>query len=177
MAKVTVVETKEEISAEEMFGSKEVTVVSESGSIGIFNPEQTRFYSSLPQTTMQEKGIVLKALGNSDFTIKNVADKKILMVEHILAHGIELVSEETGKVEKADRIVMIMEDGQTLSGCSKGFKSSVTNLMAIYGQPPFSPALPIIVCAIETRKGRGTFNLGIAEDDNTLPRIGGKLKK
>lgn len=175
MAKVTV-ETKEEISAEEMFGGKEVTVVSETGAVGIFNPEQTRFYSSLPNGTMQEKGVILKALGNSDYTLKNVADKKILMVKHILAHGIELVSEETGEKEQADRIVMIMEDGQTISGCSKGFKSSVTNLMAIYGQPPFSPALPIIVCAVETRKGRGTFNLGIAEDGNTMPRIGGISK-
>lgn len=174
MAKNVTVESKEEISAEEMFGGKEVTVVSESGAIGIFNPEQTRFYSSLPNKTMQEKGVILKALGNSDYTLKNVADKKIIMVTDILAHGIELISEESGLPEQADRIVMIMEDGQTLSGCSKGFKSSVTNLMAIYGHPPFNPPLPVIVCAVETRKGRGTFNLGIAGDDNTLPRIGSK---
>lgn len=169
------VETQEEISAEDMFGGKgkEVTVVSESGAVAIFNPSEIRYYSSLPSDTMESKALILKALGNSDYTLKSVAEKKVVMLQNIIAHGIELTN-EAGELEHAARIVFVLENGETLSGCSKGFKSSVTNLMAIYGQPPYADPLPIVVRDVTTRKGNNTFNLSVAGNDCTLPRVGGK---
>lgn len=171
------VETKQEITDAEFFGqevSTAVTVRGDHGGVAIFNPDAISFYTSIDRSTNEGKAKVLKALGNSDYNLKKVADKMIIQVTDMVAHRVELVSEETGLTEEADRIILIMEDGQTLSGCSKGFKSSVTNLMAVYGKPPFAPSLPIVVNSVETRKGRGTFNLSIAGDDCTLPRIGSK---
>lgn len=173
------VKSNQEITDAEFFGnevSNEVSIVTDSGAVAIFNPSQIRYYSSIVGDSMESKATILKALGNSDYTLKSVAEKKILMVQHIIAHGVELTN-EAGQVEAADRIVFVMEDGQTLSGCSKGFKSSVTNLMAVYGRPPYAPALPIIVMDVTTRNGRNTFNLAIAGDDNMLPRIGMKKAK
>lgn len=171
-----VVETEQEITDAEFFGKDVVEVKGDNGGVGIFNPDSIAFYTSIDRSTLDGKAKVFKALGNSDFSLKNVVEKKVMLVTDIVAHNVELTNEQTGLTETADRIILVMEDGQTVSGCSKGFKSSVTNMLAVYGKPPFSPALPIVVMGVQTRKGRETFNLMVATDDCSLPRIGGKAK-
>jgi hypothetical protein len=175
---IEIVETvlDKEITDAEFFGKDVVEVKGDNGGVAIFNPENIAFYTSIDRSTSEGKAKVFKALGNSDYSLKNVVEKKVMLITDIVAHNVELVNETTGLPEAADRIIMVMEDGQTVSGCSKGFKSSITNMLAVYGKPPFSPALPIVVMSVQTRKGRETFNLMVATDDCTLPRIGGKAK-
>jgi NACalpha-BTF3-like transcription factor len=167
---------EQEITDADFFGTDVVEVKGDNGGVAIFNPENIAFYTSIDRSTLEGKAKVFKALGNSDYSLKNVAEKKVMLITDIVAHNVELVNEQTGLAETADRIIMVMEDGQTVSGCSKGFKSSITNMLAVYGKPPFSPALPLVVMCVQTRKGRETFNLMVATDDCTLPRIGGKAK-
>jgi len=170
------------VDAKDFFGgteeteqaTNEVVIKDDSGAVAIFNPNTIRYYSSLVAETIQEKGQILKALGNSDFTLKQVAEKKVIMLQHIIAHGVELTNTETGKKEKADRIVFVMENGQTLSGCSKGFKSSTENLMGCFGKPPYYPALPLVIMDVTTRSGNNTFNIVLADEDCKLPVVGKK---
>lgn len=169
----------QEITEAEFFGSvveeqeKSVAIRGDRGGVAIFNPDEIRFFSSLDRNTNEGKQRTLKALGTSDYTLKNVAEKKVMMVEHIVAHTVQLTNDD-GTISDADRIIMVMEDGQTVSGCSKGFKSSMSNLIAVYGKPPFAPALPIVVMDVTTRNGNNTFNLSIADGKCELPVIGAK---
>lgn len=168
----------QEISSAEYFGVAEpetqVTVIGDNGGIAIFDPNQQRFYSSIPNNTIEQKATILRSLGNSDYSLKQVSEKKIMYITDIIAHGVQLTRED-GTKENADRIILVMEDGTTVSGCSKGFKGSITNMTNIFGMPPYSPALPIKVMDVPLKQG-STFNIRIADDKDELPRIGRKKK-
>lgn len=136
----------------------------------IFDPNKTKFWSSLTGESLQEQAAILKAMSNPDYKLDDIAEKKILMAKHILAHSVQMIT-DAGEIVDADRVVMILENGETVAAVSTGFKAGVTNLMNVVGKPPYVPALPLVVTRVKTRRGFNTFNLGIALDMN-LPVLG-----
>lgn len=140
----------------------------------IFGQEEgQRFYSSivLDKNSENYRSIaakVIKAMANPDKKLDEVANVMVLYVEHIVAHDVNIV-DDSGLEVPAVRVVMVMENGQTVAGVSTGFKASLSNLMAIIGQPPYSPSLPLIVNRVKTRRNYNTFNIIMA--DETLKEV------
>lgn len=151
------------------FGKEIATVKEEQheGVVAIFDQSPAAFYSSIDSrnATMGDKAKVLAALGDPTFKVADVTNK-ILCVTDVVAHRVKIADMNTGETRPADRIVLILADGQTVAGVSDGFKQSLNNVMGLFGQPSWKTAenpngLPLIIKSVTCKRGH-TYNLIVA---------------
>jgi len=118
-----------------------------------------RLFSSFPKSDAHK---VFELIQTADGQVADLIGKEIA-VEHIVAHSVEIVDEETGEVDEADRIVLVTPEGESYSCVSNGIRRSLTMLMALTGKmPPWKPALLLTIRQINTRRGRRTYILELA---------------
>jgi hypothetical protein len=115
-------------------------------------------FTSLNLKDGRGKLLAFKAMSSPTFandTLKNTAFE----VEHIFKHTITLENEETGEMVPTERMVLINKAGETVAFVSGGAITSIDNLTMIFGPAPWSPAIPVKLEEIKTRKGRRAYNL------------------
>lgn len=112
-------------------------------------------YSSLP---VERRDEFLVALQSDATPVREMAGR-IIEAEHIIAHRIEMIDTETGELIEADRIVLMTPAGDMFGCVSSGIRRSIQLLMATYGMPPWSPAIPLAMVEKQTRKGRRMYQL------------------
>lgn len=84
---------------------------------------------------------------------------KTILVEHLLAHRVEMTDEETGEITLGDRIVLVTPKGDAYQAVSAGVRRSVQLIAHYKGLPPWTPPLKLEVAQIPTRRGFRTFTL------------------
>lgn len=112
-------------------------------------------WTSLPQ---DKPARILQAMQGDSIPLANVLGET-LRVEHILAHRVELVDEETGEIDEGGRIVLVTPDGKQYSCVSKGVLASLKAIMHYYGTPPWPKGLSLKVVQTATRGNRRVFKL------------------
>ncbi len=123
----------------------------------IFEGQPTKLWASLDTSTEEGKINLIKALGNADYSAEDLA-KVPFPTENIVVHQVNIETED-GETIEANRTVLIGPDGQTASFVSQGVISSLRNIFAVFGLPPWKPPLALSVKEVRTRKGWKTLNL------------------
>lgn len=118
--------------------------------------DMVKVWSSFPEGNA---GTVIAAMQGGSAAPFSEHIGKSFDVEHVIAHRVELVDEETGEVIEADRVILVAPDGAMVAGVSVGLKRGVQLLMSFFGLPPWKPALRVELRQVNTRKGRRTYTL------------------
>lgn len=127
-----------------------------------FTGRAVQFYSSVPDDgTVETKMKIYNAMNESD---KKLADQLNLNVtlKDLIAYPIQLVSEQTGELVEAMRMVFIDEKGETYSSVSKGILGSVQNIIGLFGPAPWEPGITVTPVKKKTRSGFDTVVLRIS---------------
>lgn len=106
-------------------------------------------YSSVTAATLEERLAVFQAVSNSGSLDDIVGET--LAVRDVIIQPVMVKSEE-GEREAA-RIVLIDKSGAAYGCVSTGVETSLRNLFAIVGEPPYSPALNFKVVKKQGRHG------------------------
>jgi hypothetical protein len=152
--------TKKKIKEETSVATQEnnlAAVNSTSAAVGFFG-NQFAMWTSLP---IEDKIAVAQAMGDANYNIREYFkgdQAEPIEVVHALAHVVDVLTEENELV-KANRIVLIDKNGKTYSSVAEGVKTSLGNIFALFGLPPFNPPLKIKAEEVLTRRKRYTLNL------------------
>ena len=122
--------------------------------IGIANElsNQTSMYCSVNGGTNEDKAKVFNASNNPEFKVADFINK-VIVVKDVLAEQIELVDDETGKVDTAVRVVLIDVDGKSYQAVSNGIFNAVRKAIAIFGEPTWDDGIPILIKQVSVGKG------------------------
>lgn len=108
-------------------------------------------FSSVQAETQDEKLAIYDAISDCEDLKKQV--NKTIYVENIIIQQVELQDDETGDIEKANRIVLIDDKGKAYGCTSSGVETSIRNLIAVVGAAPWSPAIPLTPVMKQGRNG------------------------
>lgn len=125
-----------------------------------FKPQKV--YTSLNIETLEGKVAALKAMSQPDVANEELQGK-VFYLQDIFIHTVELENEETGEKQECRRAVLISPEGLTTAFVSEGIVRGLQNLMALFGNAPWDPALPVEIKQIKTARGRRTYNLALDE--------------
>lgn len=87
---------------------------------------------------------------------------QVLEIENVLLHDVVLEG-ENGEEIPAVRTVLIGADGTCYAAVSNGVISSLQKIFALVGVGPWTPPLKVVAKEVNTRKGRRTLRLKLAE--------------
>lgn len=138
--------TGEIVSASE-FSQRDIA-----GEIVSINQGSAAFYSSIKGDDMDSKLAVASALSNAESLSDNL--NKHLAVKDLIVQHVELVNEQTGKLESAPRITIITADGAAYSATSIGVFSAVKQLLGVVGEPE-TWTKPIDMFAVSEKGNNG----------------------
>lgn len=116
-----------------------------------------QIWTSLPHERRAEAAALV--LGTGETERVSDAVNQVVEVEHVVIHRVELLDEKTGAIDEADRIVLLGANGESWAAVSSGVRRSLQVLGALYGLPPWTPALKLRVNQINTRNGRRYLTL------------------
>lgn len=119
----------------------------------VFSSEQSKkeMYCSFKAETHADKAKMYNMMNNPQQKLSDHINK-VLHVTDVFMEVVDIVKEDTGEVTKAPRIVLMDEDGITYGTVSFGIFSALKKLMMIFGEPTWSPAIPIEVKQIKKDK-------------------------
>lgn len=114
------------------------------------NPDSTVF-STLSGDTFEEKLAIVSSMTNA----KNLRDNlgKVIELVGWTAQTVDLTDEKTGEMSKGVRIVLMDAKGVAWACVSGGIAKSLSNLLAVLGEPKGWPQ-PVKVRASE-EQGKG----------------------
>lgn len=102
---------------------------------------------------------------------------QLVHVTHAMVHEVHLTKEDGAETVSLPRTVFFAADGSTLAFVSMGAYESLRFILAIYGQGPWEPPLPVRVRQVKTRSGFRTYELLVEEEvpaDAPAAKKGGK---
>lgn len=108
-------------------------------------------FSSVQAETQEEKLEIYASISDCDDLKKQV--NKVINVENVIIQQVELPNDDTGELEKANRIVLIDNKGKAYGCTSTGVETSIKNLFAVVGAAPWSPAIPLMPVMKQGRNG------------------------
>ena len=103
--------------------------------------------------TRAAKAKIFNTLQNPDHAISDKIGEVIKVVD-VIAHPVELTSDQTGLIENHMRVILVAEDGQSYASVSGGITQALTSIFGIVGQPPYTSE-PLAVKILQ-KKGKGT---------------------
>lgn len=98
-----------------------------------------------------------RAMQNADKALDQMIGQKIT-IEHIVAHYLPTVDEETGEVRDAVRIVLVAPDGTRYSTRSQTAWHDLMRAVDVLEEPPpWNPPLAFWVRQVTARNGRNKY--------------------
>lgn len=118
------------------------------------------YHTSLPCTTAEEKRVVANVLNvGGDMLGQQV--NLTLDVVHVTVAPVDYVSRETGEETPGLRVILTTADGKHYSCGGVGPVRAIRRIAAIYGPPPFAPAVRVRVKPIPLGDGKSTYTLEV----------------
>lgn len=111
-------------------------------------------FSSIPDDgTRKSKATLYNAISNPDHSLSDCIGQ-VIDVVHVVAHEVELESEQTGELENHVRVVLIDKDNKSYATVSSGVMGSLKRIFAVVGQAPYiEDPLSVVVVEKKGRKG------------------------
>jgi hypothetical protein len=130
----------------------EIQMTEQNNSITIFEQGATLF-NTMPNTgTRTDKVKIYNTLQNPDKALSDIIGQQISVV-HVIAHEVDLTSEQTGLIEKHIRVILVDEAGISYASVSDGITNSLKQIFNIVGEPPFTDE-PLQLRVLQ-KKGKG----------------------
>jgi hypothetical protein len=82
-----------------------------------------------------------------------------MAVTDIALQKVEVTNKDTGEVLPAVRSVLFTGDGKSYSAVSDGVRTSIGVLCNMYGYPPWSPPLPLVMRQVNLSSGHRMYIL------------------
>lgn len=109
-------------------------------------------YCSFNADAPEGKVALYTAMNNPTFRIEEKLNCTIALKD-IYAEAVQFVSDKTGEVTDAVRIVLIDAEGNSYGCCSKGMFSAIKKLIQVFGAPTWEE--PILVQPYQTPTRNG----------------------
>lgn len=126
------------------------TTTNTTNSVQIFDGNKS-MYSSLQAETREEK-LKLFSLINGECERLDAHIGEVLSISDIYAENVNFVDDETGEISEGVRIILVDENGVGYACASNGIFNSIKKLMILFGEPTWSPAIPVKVRQIKKGK-------------------------
>lgn len=110
-------------------------------------------YCSVKGGDRESKKMVYNAMNNPTHKVGDYINKKIA-IKDVLAEEITLTNEETGEPQKAIRVVLIDDKGESYQAVSTGVYNAIKNLIAVFGAPTWDDPIEVIVKQISLGKNQ-----------------------
>lgn len=115
-------------------------------------PEFSRgMYCSIHAETQEDRLDIYEAVSNS-LPLDDMVGK-VVEVENVIIQPVEMKDNATGEQTVRNRIVLITSKGDAYGCISTGVETSMKNLFAIVGCPPWNPAIAFDVVKKQGRNG------------------------
>ncbi len=115
-------------------------------------PEFSRgMYCSIHAETQADRLDIYEAVSNS-LPLDDMVGK-VVEVENVIIQPVEMTDNATGEQTVRNRIVLITPKGDAYGCTSTGVETSMKNLFAIVGCPPWNPAIAFDVVKKQGRNG------------------------
>lgn len=108
-------------------------------------------FCSIHAETQADRLDIYEAVSNSQPLDDMVG--KVVVVENVIIQPVEMTNNATGEQTMRNRIVLITPDGDAYGCTSTGVETSMRNLFAIVGCPPWNPAIAFDVVKKQGRNG------------------------
>lgn len=108
-------------------------------------------FCSIHAETQADRLDIYEAVSNSAPLDEMVG--KVLCVQDVIIQPVEMNDPSTGETQTRNRIVMITPEGDAYGCVSSGVETSMRNLFAIVGVPPWNPAIALDVVKKQGRNG------------------------
>jgi hypothetical protein len=128
-------------------------MTNENTALTAFTESTNMFCTINDDGTRKAKTLIYNTLQNPDSALSDVIGQSLSII-HVIAHEVELVSEQTGEIEKHMRVILIDKDGKSFASVSGGITQSLKSIFKIVGQPPFIDE-PLEIRVLQ-KKGKGT---------------------
>lgn len=138
----------------------DVATIGGAVSPSVFEQAAGAIFSTIKQDGSRATAIKqYNAISDAENSLSDFTNTEIV-VEHMVAHPIELLDEVTGELIQAMRVVLLTPEGVGYHSVSTGVVSSLQRIIGIVGQGPWT-AEPLTVVPVEkkTRKGFKTLTL------------------
>lgn len=98
----------------------------------------TSLCSIKPEPGNKEQAkVIFNAMNNPTHNLRDFVNKKIL-VENVLIEIADILSEDTGEIDRVPRTVLIAPDGTSYRATSKGVFTSIKNAYMALGEAPWN---------------------------------------
>lgn len=115
-------------------------------------PEFSRgMFCSIHAETQADRLDIYEAVSNS-LPLDDMVGK-VVEVENVIIQPVEMTDNATGEQTVRNRIVLITPKGDAYGCTSTGVETSMKNLFAIVGCPPWNPAIAFDVAKKQGRNG------------------------
>ena len=108
-------------------------------------------YCSIHAETQADRLDIYEAVSNS-LPLDDMVGK-VVEVENVIIQPVEMTDNATGEQVMRNRIVLITPTGDAYGCTSTGVETSMRNLFAIVGCPPWNPAIAFDVVKKQGRNG------------------------
>ena len=108
-------------------------------------------WSSIHAATREQMLDLYDAVSDSE-SLEDMVNQTI-SVQDVILQPVEMADERTGEVQRRNRIVLVTPDGKAYGCVSSGIETSMRNLFAIVGMPPWTPAIDFTVVKKTGRNG------------------------
>ena len=108
-------------------------------------------YCSIHAESQEDRLDIYEAVSNS-MPLDDMVGK-VVEVENVIIQPIEMTDNATGEVALRNRIVLITPNGDAYGCTSTGVETSMRNLFAIVGCPPWNPPIAFDVVKKQGRNG------------------------
>lgn len=120
-----------------------------------------RLWTTIPNDGSRESAAkIANAMDEAESLRDHMGE--VLEIENVLLHDVTLEG-ENGEEIPAVRTVLIGADGTCYAAVSNGVISSLQKIFALVGVGPWTPPLKVVAKEVNTRKGRRTLRLKLAE--------------
>ncbi|MEK5036399.1 hypothetical protein MKY96_33755 [Paenibacillus sp. FSL R7-0302] len=127
-----------------------------STTIDSFTGRTVQFYSSIPDDgTAETKIKIYNAMSEATGKLVDQLNRTLVLTD-LVASPIQFLSEETGELVDAVRMVVFTEDGETYTAVGKGILSSIQNIIGLFGPAPWKPGIPVTPVKKATKNGFDT---------------------
>lgn len=97
--------------------------------------------------------IVYNAMNNPTHNLRDFVNK-VITVENVLIEVNDILSEDTGEVERVPRTVLISPDGTSYRATSKGIFTSIKNAYQAFGPAPWVGGIDFEVKQVSVGRGQ-----------------------
>lgn len=127
-------------------------------SVEDLKPGERNWVTTLDRTNEAQKMILIRALQQADKDIDSIINQPVRITD-FLAYDCPFSVAGSGEIVNGVRVVLILDNGETVGTASKGIFDSLRMLIGVLGMGPWHPGLGVVVRQITTRRGRRTYQL------------------